>query len=82
LGDAHLLKGKEFDVILANINLNILLADMETYSKSLNPGGTILFSGILSTDIETLKNKIEQTGLIYTKHKTRNDWAMVGCVKK
>jgi ribosomal protein L11 methyltransferase len=55
---------------------------MDTYEKSLKPGGTILFSGILSTDIETLKNKIEQTGLIYTKHKTRNDWAMVGCVKK
>lgn len=82
LGDAHLLKGKEFDIILANINLNILLADMETYSKSLKPGGTILFSGILTTDIETLKNKIERTGLIYTKHKTRNDWAMVGCVKE
>lgn len=82
LGDAHLLKGKEFDVILANINLNILLADMETYSKSLKTGGTILFSGILTTDIETIKDKIEQTGLIYTKHKTRNDWAMVGCTKK
>lgn len=82
LGDAKLLKGKEFDVILANINLNILLADMEIYSKSLIQGGTILFSGILTTDIETLKNKIEQTGLIYTKHKTRNDWAMVVCVKK
>lgn len=82
LGDAKLLKGKKFDVILANINLNILLADMEIYSKSLIQGGTILFSGILTTDIETLKNKIEQTGLIYTKHKTRNDWAMVVCVKK
>src|SRR5690606_7043660 len=45
LGDAALLLHKKYDVIIANINRNILLNDMETYRKSLNDEGELYLSG-------------------------------------
>ncbi|HCY80919.1 MAG TPA: 50S ribosomal protein L11 methyltransferase, partial [Xanthomarina gelatinilytica] len=44
-GDANLLEGRSYDVIIANINRNILLNDMEAYVKSLNANGTLFLSG-------------------------------------
>jgi len=77
LGDAALLKGMSFDVILANINLNILLADVNAYVNSLKSGGTIFMSGILKDDVETLKIAAEKAGLSFNKVDYRDSWAMV-----
>jgi ribosomal protein L11 methyltransferase len=41
---------ESFDVILANINKNIILANMETLSRQLSPGGVIVLSGLLAKD--------------------------------
>jgi ribosomal protein L11 methyltransferase len=38
-GDASLLVDKKYDLIIANINRNILLNDMHSYVKCLNPKG-------------------------------------------
>lgn len=76
-GDAALLKGKSFDIILANINLNILLADMSAYVDSLNPGGTIFMSGILKDDVETLKAEADRVGLSFSEANFMDNWAMV-----
>jgi len=77
LGDAGLLKGMSFDLILANINLNILLADMATYGNSLKSDGTIFMSGILRDDVDTLKNAAENLGLTLIEAKYKDSWAMV-----
>lgn len=77
LGDANLLKGMNFDVILANINLNVLLADMDAYMHSLKTGGTIYMSGILENDVNTLKYSAEKSGLVFVKVDFRDSWAMV-----
>ena len=50
-GDASLLFNKKYDLIIANINRNILLNDMQTYVDCLNPNGIILFSGFYEEDI-------------------------------
>lgn len=76
LGDSGLLKGSSFDIILANINLNILLADMGAYVKSLNTGGFVLFSGIFTADVEKLRIAAEKEGLRLTATRSRDDWAM------
>jgi ribosomal protein L11 methyltransferase len=81
LGDSHLLGKNYFDIIVANINLNILLADIETYAKSLSPEGFLILSGILKTDIDTMLNKIESIGLQFISQKTLNDWAILTCKK-
>ncbi len=75
-GDARLLSNKSFDVILANINRNILLNDMNTYSKCLNNGGLILFSGFYETDIPQIKEAAEQSGLVFVKKEVKNNWTM------
>jgi ribosomal protein L11 methyltransferase len=55
-GDASSISGNAYDVILANINRNIILQDLEIYVKKLVPGGHLLISGFLQED-ETIINE-------------------------
>jgi len=73
-GGAELLGSEVFDSIFANINLNILLADMSQYSRVLNKGGEILFSGIFETDLDSLKNRAFKCNLEYLGHECMNNW--------
>ena len=73
-GDASLLKGKKYDLIIANINRNILLNDMQAYVDCLNPKGTILFSGFYEEDIPFINASCEEKGLTYVKKMERNNW--------
>jgi ribosomal protein L11 methyltransferase len=62
-GDASLLKGNYFDVILANINRNILLQDMQQYAESLNSNGVLLMSGFYVEDIPVLEKEASKFNL-------------------
>jgi ribosomal protein L11 methyltransferase len=73
-GDASLLKGKKYDLIIANINRNILLNDMQVYVDCLNPKGTILFSGFYEEDIPFIDASCTEKGLKYIKKFQRNNW--------
>jgi ribosomal protein L11 methyltransferase len=73
-GDAALLQGKKYDLIIANINRNILLNDMQSYVDCLNAGGTILFSGFYEEDIPFIDNSCAEKGLTYIKKFQRNNW--------
>ena len=75
-GDASDLAGKHFDIILANINRNILLNDMEAYANSLNAGGTILFSGFYTEDLEMIKASAESHQMFYQQHQSKNNWVV------
>lgn len=77
LGDVNLLKSKTFDIILANINLNILISDMRSYVESLHPKGTLLLSGILKDDVVTISQKALDLGLEHIKTSTRDEWVMI-----
>jgi ribosomal protein L11 methyltransferase len=76
-GDASLLIGKSFDIILANINRNVLLADMNQYSQSLNQGGEILFSGFYESDIDAIKEAAAKEGLEYKAYDVLREWAVL-----
>lgn len=81
LGDAGLLNNdKKFDFIIANINRNILLKDIEVYCKSLEKGGTLLMSGFYFEDIAAISDAAALSGLTYQGHKERNKWVAV-CYK-
>ncbi len=82
LGDVQKIFNKSFDIILANINLNVLLKDMLQYYKHLNNNGLILISGILKTDIETITEAATKVGFETVNVNTRNDWVMIKFVKK
>ena len=74
LGDATTLQGN-FDVIIANINRNILLNDMERYATVLNPGGTLLLSGFYEADEGALVAKANELGLALEGKKNRDGWS-------
>lgn len=77
LGDATLLDniGRKFDVVVANINRNILLADMPRLVSVLNSNGSLLLSGFYTDDEETLKKEAESLGLALQGETSDNSWA-------
>jgi len=70
-----------FDVVLANIHKNVLLADMVEYSRLLIPGGHLLLSGFFQGDIPAMAEGIAQAGLIVLDSKERDGWACIHCGK-
>lgn len=80
-GGAELLDGLHFDIILANINRNILLADMEKYANCLSAGGELYMSGFYSEDIPLIEAEAKRNGLNLVKSKLKNNWAVVKTVK-
>lgn len=81
LGDAGLLGSEYFDVILANINRNILLADMESYFDVLVSGGLLFLSGILIEDIPVIINCAVGLGLTPLEQKDRKGWVALSFKK-
>ncbi len=81
-GGAELLAGKEFDIILANINRNILVNDMNAYARSLKPGGIILISGIYHNDLDHVRDAAELYGLKYKNHIEKNSWIAARFIKE
>ena len=81
LGDANSLNDRQFDIILANINRNILLRDMKEYVKSLVDGGKIFFSGFYEEDLVLITKEAERLGLKYVNHVTKNNWTAAVFVK-
>ena len=73
-GDSSLLKGKKYDVIIANINRNILLSDMKTYTDCLTKNGVLLLSGFYKADIAIIESEVVKHGLVFDKMIQRNRW--------
>jgi ribosomal protein L11 methyltransferase len=73
-GDAALLIDRKYDLIIANINRNILLNDMQAYVDCLQSKGTLLLSGFYSEDIPFIDASCTEKGLTYVKKLERNNW--------
>ena len=73
-GDATLLKDKKYDLIIANINRNILLNDMQQYVECLNKNGILLLSGFYNEDIPFIDASCSEKGLTFVKKFERNNW--------
>ena len=89
-GEVHVLHGtissledqlEAYDVVLANINLNVLTAEMAEYARHLVEGGFIAFSGLYSADVPTLRAAAEAVGLKWVSQTSREDWACALFVK-
>ena len=80
LGDALSIQGR-FDVVLANINRNILLRDMQHYVEAMRPAAHIFFSGFYTEDLPSIKEEAERLGLHYCRHLSRNNWVAAEFVK-
>lgn len=81
LGGAELLDGLHFDIILANINRNILLNDMEKYSACLSKGGELYMSGFYKEDIPLIEAEANLNGLQLIDFEEKNNWVVVKTIK-
>lgn len=74
LGDASILAGKRYDIIIANINRNILLDDMHKYRNCLSEGGELYLSGFYSEDLPIIQDCCNNLGFTFVDKKERNNW--------
>ena len=83
LGGAEAIKESDsFDFVIANINRNILLADMKNYVRCMHPGSQIFISGFYTEDMDVLKEEAALHGLRYIDYAEDNRWAMMRFVKE
>lgn len=84
LGDATALNDINYlaDVMLANINRNVITADISRYCKSLKPGATLILSGFYESDIPVIMQAAEPLGFKYENHTSQLDWACVILTKQ
>lgn len=73
-GDVNLLDGNNYDIIIANINRNILLADIPRYTRCLNKNGTLFLSGFYKEDIQMIESKCNEDMLKLEEIIVRGQW--------
>lgn len=73
-GDATLLPGKSFEIVLANINRNVLMEDMKSYVDTLSSGGHLLISGFFEHDFEMLNDKATECGTTLVNKIKEDRW--------
>lgn len=81
-GDAALLENKEFDIIFANINRNILLKDIPAYASVLAQPGKLLMSGFYTEDLLLIEEKANASGLRLESTCVKNNWVAAIFVTK
>ncbi len=77
-GDAALLEAlAPADVVVANINRNVILADIARYAAAMRPGATLLLSGFYEADCPMVEEAAIAAGLEPCGRTTRDSWACV-----
>ena len=66
-----------YDLILANIHRNILLANMESYAANMRAGGELWLSGFYADDCPVLQEAAENHGLTLTAILSNGEWRMM-----
>ena len=82
-GDASVLPtAPKYELVIANINRNILLADISQYVKTMKANSDILFSGFYTEDIADIKAEAERNGLVFVNSMEKNNWVALHFQKK
>lgn len=82
-GDATALSTLEFkaNLFVANINRNVITADMEAYAEATAKGGVMLLSGFYVEDIPVVREAAERCGMKYVDYTEQKNWACVKLLK-
>jgi len=81
LGDIIDINGQYFDIIIANINKNVLLGHLPSYSKCINTNGILLLSGFFETDAEDLISAAFKENLVLKSKKNKDGWTILSFKK-
>ena len=73
--------GKQYDIILANINLNVILSNLAAIAKAAKPGAQLLFSGFLKDDESTMLAAFAENGFTLANTAERGDWTCIHATK-
>jgi ribosomal protein L11 methyltransferase len=76
-GDVSILSERSYDIIIANINRNTLLNDIQYYVKSLNPNGKLFLSGFYKEDLNMITEECTKKHLSFIECLDRNNWIAV-----
>ncbi len=81
-GSKEAIPNEKYDIILANINRNILLDQLEAYAAVLIPEGKLYLSGFYEhPDLEIISEKAKILGLTYQEHRVNKDWTAAKFIK-
>lgn len=72
----------QYDLILANIHRNVLLANMSAYANHLTPNGELWLSGFYESDCAALQTAAEQQGLTLIDVLANGEWRLMKCRKE
>lgn len=77
LGDASVLDNVEdrFDIVIANINRNILIADMPAFRAHMKEGAQLILSGFYEADVPMIEAAAKEHGLSLCDVVTDEEWA-------
>ena len=67
----------DYDIILANINLHVILENLEPLRKLCHSNTAILFSGLLASDLPQMENSLKKQGFKIQKVEYRNQWMLI-----
>ena len=73
----HIDINEKFDVVLANINLNVIVYSMPSIAAVTTSGGVILLSGFLRENEKVIITSLEAAGLQYQCTRQRGDWLII-----
>ncbi|HZK08442.1 MAG TPA: 50S ribosomal protein L11 methyltransferase [Bacteroidales bacterium] len=82
MGGKEEIGDEQFDIILANINRNILLDQMETYGRVLQPGGLLFMSGFYKEDVQAITEAASRFGISLQHQREQNKWVAVKMIKE
>jgi ribosomal protein L11 methyltransferase len=80
-GDGRKLPKRLFDVVVANIDLPTITKCLEDLVKRLKPQGTLIISGLLTTDLTNFLDLISHRGVVPLEMLNENEWVAVALIK-
>lgn len=83
-GDASVISSydnESFDIVLANINRNVILNDVDKYSRVLSRGGYMLLSGFYFDEVAMVAEAAAKYGMKFDCSKEDNKWALLKLIK-
>ena len=81
-GDASVIPDRKYAYIFANINRNVLLADIPAYTRHLAPEGRLVLSGFLLSDATAIETCCQHAELLPVRHLAEGEWLSIMCETK
>lgn len=81
LGTVAAIEGRSYSMVVANINRNIILNDIDRYVAALNEGGRLLVSGFLTDDSAAILAAATERGLRLIAQNEEEGWVSMAFEK-